>query len=118
MIIDPLNSNIGYRLGRLFATLEKIDIEANPGVEHTLHRIHYGEALSRPSSTFAGLIDTAKGQLSKIKDAELGGKLGKLLAYLSEDIRAIPLILSPSDQSMFMAGHTKQNQNFDSGIFD
>jgi len=36
MCLDPENKNIGYRLGRLFSVLEKIQTEANPGINATI----------------------------------------------------------------------------------
>jgi CRISPR-associated protein Csd1 len=36
MGLDPSNMNVGYRLGRLFAVLEKAQEEANPGINATI----------------------------------------------------------------------------------
>jgi CRISPR-associated protein Csd1 len=118
MLTDPLLSNTGYRLGRIFATFEKIEIEAYPGVESTLRRVHYGMALSRPGTIFPDLTKTAKDQLLKIQNGELRDKLWKLVAFLLKDVDSVPLHLGMPDQDMFMTGYDKQVQNFSDGIFE
>jgi CRISPR-associated protein Csd1 len=118
MKTDPLLTNTAYRLGRLFAAFEKIEIEANPGVQPTVRRINYGMALSRPGTIFPDLTKTAKDQLLKIGNAELRDKLWKLLAYLWEDLDSVPLYLSTSEHHMFMSGYDKQVQDFIDGIFE
>jgi CRISPR-associated protein Csd1 len=118
MKIDPYLNNIGYRLGRLFSVLEKIETEAAPGVESTLRCLHYGIAVSRPVTIFPDLIKAAKEQLPKIQNAELRDKLSPLLAYIMEDLHAIPNLLNAPDQTMFMQAYEKQNLNFREGIYE
>jgi CRISPR-associated protein Csd1 len=118
MKLDPMNNNIGYRLGRLFATLEKIQLEANPGIDNTFRRIHYGMAMSRPVTAFGELMNLSKEQLAKIQDAALRTSLEKLLADIAEYTRDYPAFLNMSDQSMFTAGYNKQNQDFEARIFE
>jgi CRISPR-associated protein Csd1 len=118
MIMDPMLRNIGYRLGRLFATLEKIEVESNPGVESTLRRINYGMAMSRPLTVFKDMITASKDQLSKIQDEELRAKLEKLLAEITEGLNEFPSFLNYDDQSLFAGGYNKQTQNFKDGIFE
>jgi len=42
MGLDLSNMNVGYRLGRLFAVLEKTQEEANPGINATIRDRFYG----------------------------------------------------------------------------
>jgi CRISPR-associated protein Csd1 len=118
MKIDPMISNIGYRLGRLFAVLEKIETEADPGVESTIHNRHYGMAVSRPVTIFQALINESKEKLEKIKDDDMRDKLKGLLLYLTDELHSIPLYLNNPDQTMFMQAFDRQNQNFREGIYD
>ena len=49
MALDIENCNIGYRLGRLFATLEKVQEEANPGINATIKDRYYASASGTPA---------------------------------------------------------------------
>ena len=49
MSLDEANINSGYRLGRLFAVLEKIQEEANPGINATIR-----ESVLRSSVKYTG----------------------------------------------------------------
>ncbi len=44
MELDINQPSVGYQLGRLFATLEKIQEEANPGINTTIKERYYGGA--------------------------------------------------------------------------
>lgn len=54
--LDTTNTNKGYRLGRLFATLEKIQSEASPGINATIRDKFYGAASSTPVTVFGNLV--------------------------------------------------------------
>lgn len=54
--LDINNPNIGYRLGRLFAVLEKIQEEANPGIKNTIRDRFYAAASSAPVTVFGRLM--------------------------------------------------------------
>lgn len=56
MSLDTNNTNAGYRLGRLFAVLEKIQEEANPGINATIRDRFYGSASSAPVTVFPHLM--------------------------------------------------------------
>ena len=61
MSLDEANTNPGYRLGRLFAVLEKIQEEANPGINATIRDRFYGTASSpRLSSVYSVLFNPRK----------------------------------------------------------
>ena len=48
MSLDKENNNVGYRLGRLFAVLEKIQQEASPGINATIRDRFYSAASATP----------------------------------------------------------------------
>ncbi len=54
--MDTSQSSIGYQLGRLFATLEKIQEEANPGINATIRERFYGAACATPVTVFTNLL--------------------------------------------------------------
>lgn len=56
MALDENNTMIGYRLGRLFAVLEKVQEEANPGLNTTIRDSYFGSASSTPGAVFSTLM--------------------------------------------------------------
>ncbi|HES75642.1 MAG TPA: type I-C CRISPR-associated protein Cas8c/Csd1, partial [bacterium] len=55
-MLDPSNLSPAYRLGRLFAVLEKIQEEASPGLNATIRDRYYGAASSTPVTVFTTLL--------------------------------------------------------------
>ena len=68
MSLDLANTNIGYRLGRLFAALEKTQEDANPGLNATIRDRFYGAASSTPVAVFPTLLKLSKHHLAKIEN--------------------------------------------------
>ena len=66
MGLDKNRTSIGYQLGRLFAVLEKIQEEANPGLNATIRDRFYGAASSTPVTVFGRLLNLQKHHLGKI----------------------------------------------------
>ena len=58
MSLDSTNNNVGYRLGRLFAVLEKIQEEANPGINATIRDRYYGSASASARCCVSALDET------------------------------------------------------------
>lgn len=108
--LDDSNTNPGYRIGRLFAALEKIQEEAvNPGA--TIRDRFYGAASSTPVSVFANLMKLKNHHLSKLED---GRKryFEKLIGQIISDINDFPAHLSLADQGRFAIGYYHQRQAF------
>ena len=66
MALDTTNNNIGYLMGRIFAVLEKIQEEANPGINATIRDRFYGAASSTPVAVFSLLMKLKNHHLSKL----------------------------------------------------
>ena len=110
--LDPNNMNIGYRLGRLFAVLERIQQAANPGINSTIRDRYYGAASGTPSAVFGTLIKLSKHHLSKLKDG-LRVHYDKALQEIIDGINgtiAFPPHLSLEDQGRFAVGYYHQMQ--------
>ncbi len=108
--LDDSNTNLGYRIGRLFAALEKIQEEAvNPGA--TIRDRFYGAASSTPVTVFANLMKLKNHHLSKLED---GRKryFEKLIGQIMSDINDFPAHLSLADQGRFAIGYYHQRQAF------
>jgi len=108
--LDDSNTNPGYRIGRLFAALEKIQEEAiNPSA--TIRDRFYGAASSTPVSVFANLMKLKNHHLAKMEE---GRKryFEKLIGQIMSDINDFPAHLNLADQGRFAIGYYHQRQAF------
>lgn len=113
--LDPSNTNIGYRLGRLFAALERVQEEANPGLNATVRDRFYGAASSTPVTVFATLLKLSKHHLAKIEHRGRAVNLEKLLQEITDGIdgrEGFPALLAIADQGRFAIGYYHQMQSF------
>ena len=110
-MLDPDNPNAGYRLGRLFAALEKIQEEASPGLNATIRERYYGAASSTPVAVFTTLMRLKNHHLAKLSKGR-AVNLEKLLAEIVAGINDFPVHLSLQDQGRFAIGYYHQRQDF------
>lgn len=112
MSLDPNNTNVAYRTGRLlFATLEKIQEEANPGINVTIRDRFYGAASSSPITVFPRLLSLKNSHLKKLSD---GRKIyfEKLITEIFCEIKSFPTNLALNEQANFAIGYYHQRQDF------
>ena len=109
--LDDSNTNPGYRIGRLFAALEKIQEEASPGLNATIRDRFYGAASSTPVTVFANLMKLKNHHLAKLEE---GRKryFEKLIVQIMSNINNFPAHLSLADQGRFAIGYYHQRQAF------
>nr|WP_321467219.1 type I-C CRISPR-associated protein Cas8c/Csd1 [uncultured Desulfobulbus sp.] len=112
MALDAGNSNIGYRLGRLFATLEKIQEEASPGINATIRDRFYGAASGTPVTAFPHLMKLKNHHLAKLDNRGRGVNLEKVIGEIMGGIVDFPTHLSLQDQGRFAVGYYHQRQAF------
>lgn len=113
--LDIENTNPGYRLGRLFATLEKIQEEANPGLNATIRDRYYGAASANPVTVFATLLKLKNHHLSKMESRGRAVNLEKLLGQIIDGMdsdKPFPSTLRLEDQGRFAVGYYHQRQDF------
>ncbi len=111
MSLDPNNTNVAYRTGRLFATLEKIQEEANPGINATIRDRYYGAASSSPVTVFPRLLSLKNSHLKKLSE---GKKIyfEKLIGEILSEVNSFPANLSLNEQANFAIGYYHQRQDF------
>ncbi len=110
--LDSDNLNPGYRLGRLFAVLEKIQEEANPGINATIRDRYYGSASSTPVAVYPTLIKLSKHHLSKLDNRGREVNFERLLGEIIAGLDDFPPHLSLEDQGRFAIGYYHQRQDF------
>ncbi len=107
-----------YVLGRLFAILELIQKDANPGINSTIKDRYFNSACATPASVFPILIKLKNSHLKKIERGSTGLKIqyektitelmGKL--NMAETQIGFPRRLSLEEQGKFMLGYYHQVQ--------
>ena len=115
MSLDESNKNIGYRLGRLFAALEKIQQDANPGINATIRDRFYGAASGTPVVVFGNLMRLKNHHLAKFDNPGHRVFFEKLLGEIMDGVdakTAFPSHLSLDDQGRFAVGYYHQMQAF------
>ena len=109
--LDKENTNVGYRLGRLFAVLEKIQQEANPGINATIRDKFYASASSTPSTVFGNLMRLKNHHLAKLENTGRKIWFEKSLGEILEAVPCFPAHLKLDDQGRFAIGYYQQNQD-------
>ena len=112
MSLDLDNKNQGYLCGRLFAVLEKIQEDAQPGINATIKDRFYGAASSTPVTVFGRLLNLSNHHLAKLGG---GSKTyyEKIILEIMTGISSngLPAHLSLDDQSRFAIGYYHQRQD-------
>jgi CRISPR-associated protein Csd1 len=110
--LDPNNMNIGYRLGRLFATLEKIQSEASPGLNATIRDKFYGSASSSPVTVFGNLMRIKNHHLAKLENSGRRVNMERLIGEIVCGFSDFPSHLKLEDQGRFAIGYYHQMNDF------
>ena len=110
--LDTTNNNIGYRLGRLFSVLERIQERANPGINATIRDRFYGAASGAPVTVFGNLMRLKNHHLSKLDNAGERINYEKLIGEIMSGIEDFPAHLPLADQGRFAIGYYHQKQDF------
>ena len=100
-----------YRLGRLFATLERIQEQAQPGINATIRDRYYGAASTTPVAVFTTLLRLKNAHLKKLSDG-FGNYFEKLIGEILTPLTSFPRQLTLAEQAEFALGYYHQRQDF------
>jgi CRISPR-associated protein Csd1 len=109
-MLDLSNTNAGYRLGRLFAVLEKLQEEANPGLNATIRERYYGAASSSPIAVFTTLLRLKNHHMAKLENRGRVARFEKLIGEIVSPVVDFPAHLGLPDQGRFALGYYHQRQ--------
>ena len=108
--LNEQSTNKPYVLGRLFAVLEKAQMDANPGINSTIKNRYFTSACATPGMVFPTLLKLAQAHISK---SEYGGLREKEIGDLLEkmpDGDPFPARLNLQEQGLFILGYYQQRQ--------
>ena len=118
MALDLENPNPAYRLGRLFATYERIQSDAaTREINRTIRDAYFGAAMATPASVFSRLENLNGHHMRTLRRDKPGlyinrdRLVGEILNGVSAD-SAFPKTLTLSDQGRFALGYYHQRQDF------
>ncbi|MBT9609719.1 MAG: type I-C CRISPR-associated protein Cas8c/Csd1 [Aquabacterium sp.] len=111
-VLDTSNPSVGYRLGRLFAALERTQEEASPGLNATIRDRYYGAASSTPVAVFTTLLRLKNHHIAKIGNKGRAFNLEKLMGEIVDGIGDFPSHMPLQEQGRFALGYYHQRQAF------
>ncbi len=114
--LDLNQNDPAYRLGRLFAVLERIQTMAQPGINATIRDRYYGAASSTPGAAFPTLMRLKNAHLKKLTDGQeafFEKLVGEICGSLEQPVLAeFPRQLDLHAQGLFALGYYHQRQSF------
>lgn len=110
--LDTTQLSTGYHLGRLFAVLEKIQEEANPGINATIRERYYGAACTTPVAVFATLLRLKNHHLAKLESKGRVVNFERLLGEIMQNFTDFPTHLDLHEQGRFAIGYYHQRHEF------
>lgn len=112
MSLNKETTNIGYRLGRLFAVLERVQERANPKIKATIRDRCYAAGSSTPRIVFPLLLRLKNHHISKMKNRGEAVNLEKRIGEIIDGINNFPSHFDLEKQGLFALGYYHQRQVF------
>ncbi|NLN82050.1 MAG: type I-C CRISPR-associated protein Cas8c/Csd1 [Clostridiales bacterium] len=114
--LNEQSENRAYILGRLFSVLEKVQLEANPGINTTIKDRYFTSACATPASVFPTLLRLSNHHLSSIKKTNTNyayadeNRITELMDKLDVKNNPFPAHLSLDEQGLFVLGYYHQKK--------
>jgi CRISPR-associated protein Csd1 len=109
--LDTEQPSIGYQLGRLFAVLEKIQEDANPGINATIRERYYGAACGSPATVFPTLMRLKNHHLAKMENKGWVTNFERLMGEIMGHFDEFSAHLDLFQQGKFAIGYYHQRQD-------
>lgn len=107
------NRQQSYLCGRLFAVLERIQLQALGDINTTIKDKYFASAAAKPAVIFPKLLKLSQAHIKKLPNE--GSKIyySKLLGQIMNEIEgSFPVTLPLVEQGSFIIGYYQQNQMF------
>jgi len=116
MSLDKDSTNTAYRMGRLFAVLEKAQEDAHKPnkLNRTIKDSYYSSASAAPGVVFPHLLKLAQNHIQKIRKekVEYGISVDKRIGEILQGVKVFPAHLPLEDQGLFSLGYYHQRSDF------
>ena len=113
MSLDKERPDPAYRLGRLFAALEKTQKDAlGEKLNKTIRDSFYSSASATPGSVFPRLLRTYQHHLAKIENVGLRINREKLVQEIIAPLGEFKAHLGLAEQGLFAIGYYHQTRDF------
>jgi len=109
MSLNEASTNVPYRLGRLFAVLERVQSDTNKEMGSTITSKYFSSASATPAVVFPVLLKLAQHHIAK---SDWGFKVNRDIEEILSGVDSFPAFLSLEEQGMFMLGFYHQKQAF------
>ena len=109
--LDMQQTDAPYLLGRLFAVLERIQQQAQPGINATIRDRYYGAASTTPVLVFTTLLRLKNAHLKKLSDGQ-ASYFERLIGEIMLPLSDFPRQLALPQQARFALGYYHQRQAF------
>ncbi len=105
MSLDPDRKDVAYLLGRLFAVLEKAQLDALGKINATIKDRFFGSASATPATVFPRLLRLAQHHIEK---SEYGHVSDRRIAEIMEHVGLFPKHMGIEDQGLFAIAYYQQ----------
>ena len=105
MALDTERREVSYLLGRLFAVLEKAQLDALGKVNSTIKDRFFSAASSTPASVFPRLLRLSQHHIEKAKNGHVSDRR---ISEVMEHINGFPSHLNLQDQGLFAIAYYQQ----------
>jgi len=103
-----------YHLGRLFAALEKAQLNALGEMSSTIRDRHFGAASTTPATAFPSLLRAMPHHLERARDLRRDVRIASTIATIMERLpsAAFASVHALEDQGLFAVGYYHQRETF------
>lgn len=110
--LNKESKNVAYNLGRIFAILEKIQMDSNNGSTNIREK-YLSSASSTPKSIFPNLLNLAQYHIAKInkENNRMFNYYDKIIGEILLNINEFPAVFSSDEQGMFILGYYHQRED-------